>query len=64
MFVLGTVGRDIWDAFELEPDEHFEVTKAWLWSQGIPLYEKISNDQPPGFTLILGTAFRVFGSHI
>jgi 4-amino-4-deoxy-L-arabinose transferase-like glycosyltransferase len=51
-------------AQEIGGDEHFEVTKAFLWSQGPDVYTRVWNDQPPLFTVLLGVLFRSFGSDI
>lgn len=45
-------------------DEHFEITKALLWARGHALYSEVWNDQPPLFTVVLGTAFKTFGATI
>jgi 4-amino-4-deoxy-L-arabinose transferase-like glycosyltransferase len=54
LFPLGT-------ALELGGDEGFELTKGFLWSKGLRLYRDVWCDQPPLFTLMLGSTFQVFG---
>jgi len=51
-------------AFQIGTDEHYEVTKAFLWSRGIGLYTQVWNDQPPLFTIALGIFFKIFGPTI
>lgn len=65
---LITVGTAIFDAIrssvEIGGDEGFEVTKSLLWANGYSLYGKFWNDQPPVFTVLLGTLFKCFGPSI
>jgi hypothetical protein len=51
-------------AIEIGEDEYFEVTKGLLWSKGYPMYEKVWNDQPPLFTVLMGILFKCFGADI
>lgn len=48
-------------AIELGRDEGFELAKAFLYHQGIPLYSRVWNDQPPLFTGLLHWVFLVTG---
>ena len=51
-------------AEQIGGDEYFEVTKSLLWLKGVPLYSKVWNDQPPLFTVVLGSCFRLFGADV
>ncbi len=62
--VLIGLGPAVFSALQLGGDEHFELTKAWLWAEGIQLYDPLWNDQPPLLTVLLGSLFRVFGPDI
>lgn len=46
-------------AVQIGGDEHYEVIKALLWAKGVPLYDPVWNDQPPLYTVLLGTLFRM-----
>lgn len=59
-----TVWPPIHDALEIGSSEHYEVTKAYLMSRGLPLYKKIWNDQPPLHTILLSLCFKTFGPDI
>ncbi len=48
-------------ALQFGSDEGFELMKAFLVSQGHPLYTEIWNDQPPFHTEIVAALFRLFG---
>lgn len=52
------------NAVEIGLDEHYELTKALLWSRGFSLYRQVWSDQPPLFTVVLGLCFRLFGESI
>jgi 4-amino-4-deoxy-L-arabinose transferase-like glycosyltransferase len=49
---------------EIGHDEHYTVTRAFLWSRGYPLYTRIWSDQPPVYTLILGSLFKCLSPSI
>ena len=51
-------------AFAFSTDESYETMKPFLCNQGHVLYKDIWNDEPPMFTVILATAFKVFGTSI
>ena len=53
----------IWFGFEIGGDEHYEVTKSFLWSEGFHLYQDIWNDQQPLLTVLQGLLFEGFGVH-
>jgi hypothetical protein len=55
---------NIGPAIQIGGDEGFEVTKGLLWSKGFHLYSEIWNDQPPLFTVLLGSAFKVIAPTI
>ena len=48
-------------AFELNPDEGVNLIKAWLLSQGHPLYTSIWSDQPPVLTFVLSALINLCG---
>jgi len=48
-------------ALEFGGDEGAELLKGLMCSKGFRLYEDIWNDQPPLLTVLLATAFSVFG---
>jgi 4-amino-4-deoxy-L-arabinose transferase-like glycosyltransferase len=54
----------IFSLVQIGPDEHYEVEKALLWSKGYPLYTRVWNDQPPVYSVLLGTIFNLFGPTI
>ncbi len=62
--VVATCSSALMTAFELGADEHYEVTKAFLWSKGFKLYQEIWNDQPPLLTVVQGLVFKCFGVHV
>ncbi len=61
---LALCSSSIRSAISIGPDESFEVTKAALWSQGYKLYNPVWDDQPPLHTVLLGTAFKLFGTQV
>ena len=50
--------------FILEGDEGFELNKAFLYSKGFQLYGQIWSDQPPLWTVMLGSLFKITGPSI
>lgn len=50
-----------WRALQLGRDEGYELMKAFLVSQGHPLYSQVWNDQPPLHTELVALLFRVLG---
>lgn len=46
-------------AFELDPDEGVNAMKSLLLLKGYPLYDSVWSDQPPLFTYLLATAYRI-----
>jgi hypothetical protein len=51
-------------AYELDPDEGYNLMKVMLLGRGYALYREIWSDQPPGYTY-LGLLFvRIFGEHV
>lgn len=56
MFLFAPIEK----TFEYNPDEGINLAKADLHSQGYVLYRDIWNDQPPLFTLMLSSWFRLF----
>jgi len=61
LLALATCWSTIGFGFQLGGDEHHEVTKAFLWSEGFRLYHEIWNDQPPLLTVLQGSLFKWFG---
>jgi len=61
LLALATCWSTIGSGFQLGGDEHYEVTKAFLWSEGFRLYHEIWNDQPPLLTVLQGSLFKWFG---
>ena len=61
LLALATCWSTIGSGFQLGGDEHHEVTKAFLWSEGFRLYHEIWNDQPPLLTVLQGSLFKGFG---
>ncbi|MBP1770365.1 MAG: hypothetical protein H6P96_983 [Candidatus Aminicenantes bacterium] len=61
LLALATCWGAIGSGFQLGGDEHYEVTKAFLWSEGFRLYREIWNDQPPLLTVLQGSLFKGFG---
>lgn len=59
--IVGIFTLPLNKAFEIGGDEGYELMKALLVSQGIPLYDRIWNDQPPLHTALLAWLFNVFG---
>jgi len=53
----------LWSGFQIGDDEHYEVTKAFLWSKGFSLYYDIWNDQQPLLTVLQGLLFKGIGVH-
>jgi 4-amino-4-deoxy-L-arabinose transferase-like glycosyltransferase len=51
-------------AFAFSTDESYETLKPFLCNQGHLLYKEIWNDEPPMFTVILASAFKLFGTSI
>ena len=51
-------------AIQIGNDEHYELTKALLCSKGFRLYDQVWNDQPPVYTILLASVFKVFGHQI
>lgn len=51
-------------AFEFGHDEGFGLMRAFLFNKGYKLYEQIWSDQPPLYTVVIATAFRMFGTSI
>jgi hypothetical protein len=49
------------DALQLGPDEHYELLKALMCSQGFSAYHDFWNDQPPLYTLLLKILFEQVG---
>jgi hypothetical protein len=62
--ILAACSGALLNAFELGADEHYEVTKAFLWSKGFRLYQDIWNDQQPLLTILQGVLFKCFGVHV
>lgn len=62
--LLTGLGPATLSALQIALDEHFELTKGWLWAEGIRLYDPLWNDQPPLLTVFLGGLFRLFGPDI
>jgi hypothetical protein len=56
LFQLGHLGGFAWDF-----DEGVEMSKAWLMLDGYRLYSDIWASHPPGHTLLIALAFRLFG---
>lgn len=56
--------QSLGSALEIGSDEHYEVTKALLWVRGLSLYANVWSDQPPLYTVLLGSCFRYFGESI
>ena len=52
------------DTFEFNPDEGTNLIKAQLVREGFNLYKQIWSDQPPLFTALLASWFRIFGSGV
>ena len=52
------------DTFEFDPDEGTNLIKARLVNEGFDLYKQIWSDQPPLFTALLASWFRIFGSGV
>jgi len=50
--------------FEYDTDEGFELMKPVLLQKGFSLYKEIYNDQPPLFTLILSSWFKLFSPSV
>ncbi len=50
--------------FEYNPDEGTSLIKSVLFLDGFPLYEKIFNDQPPLFTVMLSFWMKLFGASV
>jgi hypothetical protein len=63
LLALATCWNAIWFGFEIGSDEHYEVTKAFLWSKGFRLYKVIWNDQQPLLTILQGLLFKCCGVH-
>ncbi len=61
LLALATCWSTIGSGFQLGGDEHYEVTKSFLWSEGFKLYHEIWNDQPPLLTVLQGSLFKGFG---
>lgn len=61
LLALATCWSTIGSGFQLGGDEHHEVTKSFLWSEGFKLYHEIWNDQPPLLTVLQGSLFKGFG---
>lgn len=59
-----TTAETVRSAIQIGGDEPFEVTKGLLWAKGYPLYKQIWNDQPPLYTVLLGTFFKLSGVDI
>ncbi|MHC8508712.1 MAG: ArnT family glycosyltransferase [Rhodospirillales bacterium] len=53
-----------WAAFELDPDEGFNLMKAALAADGYALFSEIWSDQPPLFTWALAALHALFGAEI
>lgn len=51
---------DWWNAYELQPDEGFNLMKAVLVAKGHLLYQEIWSDQPPFLTNVLTLVHRGF----
>ena len=64
LLALAACWGTIWSGFEIGMDEHYEVTKAFLWSKGFRLYREIWNDQQPLLTILQGLLFKGFGALI
>jgi len=52
------------NTFEFDPDEGTNLIKAQLVREGFDLYKQIWSDQPPLFTALLSSWFRMFGSSV
>jgi 4-amino-4-deoxy-L-arabinose transferase-like glycosyltransferase len=52
------------NAFWMNQDEGINLIKAQLLLNGYSLYSDIWSDQPPVFTYLLATLFRVFGLRV
>lgn len=63
LLALATCWSTIGFGFQLGGDEHHEVTKSFLWSEGFRLYHEIWNDQPPLLTVFQGSLFKWFGAY-
>ncbi|MCX6071812.1 MAG: hypothetical protein NTU91_13315 [Chloroflexi bacterium] len=50
--------------FEFDPDEGIQLIKAFLYTKGYALQTEIYSDQPPVFTVVLSTLFRIFGPEV
>ncbi|MBP1658964.1 MAG: rane protein of unknown function [Candidatus Aminicenantes bacterium] len=61
LLTLATCWGAIGSGFEIGWDEHYEVTKAFLWSKGLRLYREIWSDQQPLLTILQGLLFKGFG---
>ena len=48
-------------ALELAGDEGTELIKGYMCSKGFSLYTQIWNDQPPVHTMLIRSAFAIFG---
>lgn len=53
-----------WSAFELDPDEGFNVMKAALVADGHAMYDAVWSDQPPLLTYVLTLVEWMFGPGI
>lgn len=50
--------------FEFDFDEGIQLIKAFLYARGYALQTEIYSDQPPLFTAILGSLFKVVGPEV
>ncbi|MCX5707825.1 MAG: glycosyltransferase family 39 protein [Candidatus Omnitrophica bacterium] len=68
LFILGALilllllNAAMKNTFEFDPDEGTYLVIAKLSLQGFKLYSQIWNDQPPLFTELLSSWFRIFGA--
>lgn len=65
LFILASIiAGPIKNAFEFDQDEGTDIMKSTQLLKGFSLYNDISSDQPPLFTLILSFWFKLFGPSV
>ena len=60
-FVIVAAFAPIGTMVEFGGDEGYELMKAYLWSQGVSLYDPVWNDQPPLHSVLVGVIFKIVG---
>lgn len=58
---LFLINNPIKSTFEYDPDEGTQLMKSALYFKGFSLYKEIWDDQPPLFTVIVSSCFKLFG---